>query len=128
MQSSLRRSSCRLDETPSGIEGVDGLTADQLTSLASVLHDQLEELHQRLMHDDAPLLAGGSTAHRRAPWIAADQHVVSIRAVNRAIAAIDGGTYGACVTCVAAIPFERLQTLPTTQRCVSCLDGCVPGA
>jgi RNA polymerase-binding transcription factor DksA len=40
--------------------------------------------------------------------------------IETALALISQGLYGACSQCRAAIPYERLEAVPATQRCVSC--------
>ncbi|MDW3215550.1 MAG: hypothetical protein R8G01_16240 [Ilumatobacteraceae bacterium] len=48
----------------------------------------------------------------------------SIRAdvieIRRALARIEAGTYGRCVTCGRAMPDERLQMIPFVARCAGC--------
>jgi DnaK suppressor protein len=45
---------------------------------------------------------------------------VTISEIDAALARIDAGTYGSCVTCGAAIPEERLELRPFAGRCVAC--------
>jgi DnaK suppressor protein len=45
---------------------------------------------------------------------------VTIGEIDEALARIDAGTYGTCVTCGAAIPEERLELRPFAGRCVAC--------
>lgn len=42
--------------------------------------------------------------------------------IDTALVRIADGTYGACVSCQATIPFERLEVRPTTDRCVNCVE------
>jgi len=35
---------------------------------------------------------------------------------------IGQGAYGSCSVCGTAIPYERLEAVPATRRCVSCQD------
>jgi RNA polymerase-binding transcription factor DksA len=44
----------------------------------------------------------------------------TITQIDAALARIDAGTYGACVTCGAEIPEERLELRPFAGRCVTC--------
>ncbi|MFF0307768.1 TraR/DksA family transcriptional regulator [Streptosporangium sp. NPDC004379] len=64
---------------------------------------------------------GGSvlteTDRDRALLEAAVQHR---RAVMEAMARLDGGRYGLCVDCAAAVPEGRLQARPEAERCVPC--------
>jgi DnaK suppressor protein len=45
---------------------------------------------------------------------------VTITEIDAALARIDAGTYGRCVTCGADIPEERLELRPFAGRCVTC--------
>jgi DnaK suppressor protein len=38
-----------------------------------------------------------------------------------ALERMDAGTYGACTSCDTSIPYVRLEVLPHTPRCVSCV-------
>jgi RNA polymerase-binding transcription factor DksA len=40
--------------------------------------------------------------------------------IDAALARIQTGTYGSCLGCGARIPYERLEILPATDRCVAC--------
>ncbi len=40
--------------------------------------------------------------------------------IDRALEAMDEGTYGMCDECGCHIPFERLKIEPMTQHCVDC--------
>ena len=44
----------------------------------------------------------------------------ALEEIEAALALISQGAYGACSECRAAIPYERLEAVPATQRCVSC--------
>lgn len=43
-----------------------------------------------------------------------------LRLLQAAIARIDAGTYGVCVTCGNQIAHQRLEALPHTQTCINC--------
>jgi RNA polymerase-binding transcription factor DksA len=47
----------------------------------------------------------------------------TIAEIDAALARIDAGTYGRCVTCGAAIPEERLELRPFAGRCVTCTQA-----
>jgi RNA polymerase-binding transcription factor DksA len=40
--------------------------------------------------------------------------------VLAALARLDAGTYGRCVTCGTTLPDERLEARPEAARCVNC--------
>ena len=44
-----------------------------------------------------------------------------LKLVDEALAAIESGDYGTCVDCESEIPFERLESVPFVERCVSCM-------
>lgn len=49
-----------------------------------------------------------------------DRHVNEVRAIERALAAMDRGTYGECRDCGTEIEFERLEAIPWVARCHDC--------
>jgi len=46
-----------------------------------------------------------------------DQHLASLREVERALDRMRQGTYGVCVDCGNPISYARLHAYPTAQRC-----------
>jgi DnaK suppressor protein len=40
--------------------------------------------------------------------------------MTAALERLDAGTYGTCLECDTAIPYERLSVMPETDRCVAC--------
>lgn len=68
--------------------------------------------------DDADL-ATMSQNKARVLWLAKDAQERLV-AIDKALARIKLGTYGACVNCNKAIPAERLNAMPTTIYCVDC--------
>src|SRR5690625_6352440 len=42
-----------------------------------------------------------------------------LKQINEALHAIDEDTYGICSVCGVDIPFERLEAVPTTDRCMT---------
>lgn len=103
----------------------NGLTPNQLTRLARSLHDDLELLHRQLADDqtDPGLVIGaGPVAEldRHEGRRTAEQARRSIEETNRAIAALDAGTYEFCADCSRPILFERLEARPATLGCEAC--------
>jgi DnaK suppressor protein len=48
--------------------------------------------------------------------------VKELNAIVRTRARIEDGSYGECLECGYAIPFERLEAQPTAERCAPCQD------
>ena len=101
------------------------LTADQLDQLTEALEAFRDEQGDRLRRAedlfrvlvaDATVDAGERAAARRVATEAFD----SVQESNRALEQIVDGTYGACIGCGRAIPFERLEVVPRTRTCVAC--------
>jgi RNA polymerase-binding transcription factor DksA len=42
--------------------------------------------------------------------------------VALALARIDDGSYGSCRACAVPIPLDRLEAMPTTDRCLRCRE------
>lgn len=47
----------------------------------------------------------------------------TLEAARAALARIGDGTYGSCAGCGEPIPVERLQAVPSADRCVTCPPG-----
>ncbi|MDC3417058.1 TraR/DksA C4-type zinc finger protein [Aquibacillus salsiterrae] len=61
----------------------------------------------------------GTALFEREKDIALNEHAEQeLKDIKAALAAIDQGTYGKCEVCGADIPFDRLEVIPTTLRCV----------
>jgi DnaK suppressor protein len=48
------------------------------------------------------------------------QRLRTIEEIDAALARIDAGTYGRCISCGIDIPGERLELRPFAAACVSC--------
>jgi DnaK suppressor protein len=49
-----------------------------------------------------------------------DRDLEELRDVEAALARIQQRTYGTCISCRGAIPYERLTAYPTAKRCHRC--------
>lgn len=65
----------------------------------------------------------GTELFERGKDVALNEHAEKeLEQINSALHAIDEGTYGICVECGANISFERLEIVPTTDRCFNHAD------
>lgn len=48
--------------------------------------------------------------------------LAELRAVQHSYTRLDNGSYGECIECGYAIPFERLLAQPTAERCAPCQE------
>ncbi|MBB6448519.1 YteA family regulatory protein [Geomicrobium halophilum] len=65
----------------------------------------------------------GTELHEREKDVALEnQSREQLQQVNQALEAIDEGTYGRCEICGEKIPYERLEAVPETSRCVHHAD------
>ena len=49
-----------------------------------------------------------------------DHNQAHLAAIDEALARLDAGTYGLCVSCKRPIAGERLEALPWTALCIDC--------
>ncbi len=56
-----------------------------------------------------------------------DHNQQLIEAVDAALARLDAGVYGTCVTCGRAIAPERLEALPSAAHCIDCQKRATAG-
>jgi YteA family regulatory protein len=62
----------------------------------------------------------GTELYEREKDLALNEHAEKeLEEINEALHAIEEGTYGICTECGMDIPFERLQAVPTTDRCIN---------
>ncbi|MUK89760.1 yteA family sporulation protein [Ornithinibacillus sp. L9] len=61
----------------------------------------------------------GTELYEREKDVALNEHAEQeLEEINKALHAIEEGTYGICSKCGADIPVERLEAVPTADRCV----------
>ncbi|WP_436793178.1 TraR/DksA family transcriptional regulator [Actinospongicola halichondriae] len=119
----------RFDDSEREGGGPDGrgLSSGQLEELRAVLDDRLDDHRKRLAENESLFraLMGDSSVDagtRQSARIDAERDLDAVQETVRALDAMVDGTYGVCRGCNRAIPFERLEVLPTTQTCVACPD------
>jgi len=71
--------------------------------------------------DDEHDPEGATIAFERARVLSLRDRAIEQRdAIQRALAAMDAGTYGVCVVCGTQICDERLVALPGVETCIAC--------
>jgi RNA polymerase-binding transcription factor DksA len=98
---------------------MNSLNQQQTTQLINVLSDRERALREDIrremnLQDDYVQLAS------EAPDAAVTRDIHELRAIELARKKMSSGTYGTCVSCGYDIPFERLQAIPTAERCAPC--------
>jgi YteA family regulatory protein len=114
------------------------LTTEQLAGFRLQLLKEKEEIEERLeqndhygferghYHESMGELSSydnhpadeGTDLYEREKDIALNQHTdLQLLNINRALEAMENGTYGTCEVCGKEIPFERLEALPNTTYC-----------
>lgn len=51
---------------------------------------------------------------------------IELRQISRALARIESGDYGVCISCGEDIPPSRLEVLPFSDQCVVCAEAGEP--
>jgi YteA family regulatory protein len=114
------------------------LTTEQLAGFRLQLLKEKDEIEERLeqndhygferghYHESMGELSSydnhpadeGTDLYEREKDIALNQHTdLQLLNINRALEAMENGTYGTCEVCGKEIPFERLEVLPNTTYC-----------
>src|SRR5438067_10577661 len=88
---------------------------DELERADEIERQDSEEVERATEKWDAQTLARLGEADRRA-----------LSEVIEALRRLDEGTYGKCLTCQTSIGDDRLDALPTAQRCMECADESRP--
>lgn len=112
----------------------DGLSAAQLKELKDLLLSKRKaltaEMDQNIENLAPPEVNAGSVSQddnarlrnqtREVDAALTNLDAADIARIDRALEAMDDGSYGFCVRCGCDIPFERLKVEPMTQHCVKC--------
>jgi RNA polymerase-binding transcription factor DksA len=115
------------------------LTAEQRDVLDKALRFRQQELRAdvaaKLKTQDDPRLVGlRNRMEDTDDWAAADamaahdialvsRDLTELANVEQALRRVADGTYGECVDCGNAIPYERLAAYPAARRCVACQES-----
>lgn len=83
--------------------------------LAASLRDSTGELSTL---DNHPADAATEMYERGKDIALLEQEDLKLNRIDMALAAMNNGTYGTCLTCGIPIPFKRLQALPETLYCI----------
>ena len=112
---------------------VDGIKT-QLTEHRAHLREEIEEqgadpdADEVAFVDDAGFSDRSHSTEERSRLISVVKALRSnLRDVDRALAKIDAGTYGACERCGKPIDPERLEALPWAVLCIDCKQKGAPG-
>ncbi|HEX3033172.1 MAG TPA: TraR/DksA C4-type zinc finger protein [Bacillota bacterium] len=87
--------------------------------LAVPLQDSISELSS---YDNHPADLGSETFERSKDFALREGFQLHIDQLDRALEALDQGTYGICSECGKPIPEARLEVLPEATRCVGCME------
>lgn len=96
---------------------VDRLEATGQFGLDDAMSDELGELS---MYDNHPADIASELFERGKDVALRDSQKLRLQAIDRALVAVDDGTYGTCSDCGAHIPEERLVANPLATLCVDC--------
>jgi RNA polymerase-binding protein DksA len=116
---------------------MSNLNEQQMAHLNDLLHRREQELRQEVnqeigdrddyleMATEAPDPGDSSFADLTVDLenAGANRDIAELRAIERAYAHIEQGTYGECIDCGMDIPYERLEAQPTAERCAPCQDN-----
>ncbi|UCZ55164.1 TraR/DksA C4-type zinc finger protein [Bacillus shivajii] len=62
---------------------------------------------------------GGTELYEREKDISLEEHAEQyLKQINDALTAMEKGEYGLCEVCGSDIPYERLEVIPATKRCI----------
>jgi DnaK suppressor protein len=119
---------------------LDNLTSEQQTELRAVLERELRKLERSMRSTDEAMRPVGldQTAVGRLSRIDSLQNQSLTRNLQEreqaklgqlvsALQRLEQGTYGRCLSCDAAIGYERLLVFPESPTCAACSRDGHPG-
>jgi DnaK suppressor protein len=95
--------------------------ADELKAEADLL--ALESEPGDIQFDEEGGEGNTSNVEREVDLVLSAQARAAVDEIDRALAKIDGGTYGICEKCGQPLPKARLKALPYAALCVQCKSG-----
>jgi DnaK suppressor protein len=112
----------------------EAMTASQIQTLKALLQARRQNLAAQMAQSRANLAPAENTAGsvsqdenarlanqtREVDTALTARDAQDLARIDRALEALDDGSYGLCDECGCAIPFERLKIEPMTQHCVQC--------
>ena len=111
-------------ERPTPEQGAANLTPAQIDVLRALLAEAFEEQRTRLRHAEQVISSfdgsSESAMERELARGQAENAFDLLHGIRKALEDLDAGRYGVCSNCGRSIPFERLEALPRTTRCVAC--------
>ncbi|GHH97687.1 TraR/DksA C4-type zinc finger protein [Neobacillus kokaensis] len=78
-------------------------------------HESMGELSS---YDNHPADEGSSLFEREKDNALLEHYKIQLSNIDKALEAMENGTYGKCEVCGKEIPFERLEALPNTTYCI----------
>ncbi|WP_017379642.1 TraR/DksA C4-type zinc finger protein [Paenisporosarcina sp. TG-14] len=126
-------------------KGCDRILTDKQKS--ELKKDLLAQKIQLENHEDNPFIEQGNIRDTTGELSTADNHPADLgtelyerekdmaikvhehselEKVNHALEAMKNGTYGVCDDCGESIPYERLEALPYTTRCIEHAEKTIP--
>ncbi|MEL7658338.1 MAG: TraR/DksA C4-type zinc finger protein, partial [Bacillota bacterium] len=66
---------------------------------------------------------GSEVFERSKDFALRENALLTIKAIDNALASIEKGIYGRCEACGGEIPVERLESLPYTTLCIKCKEN-----
>ncbi len=79
-----------------------------------------ESISESSTYDQHPADIGTETFEREKDFGLREDHMATLRMVERALQRLEEGTYGRCEGCGRPIPEARLRAVPWTARCLEC--------
>ncbi|WP_051322096.1 TraR/DksA C4-type zinc finger protein [Alicyclobacillus contaminans] len=110
-----RRQRARLEEARREVE--TRMSSSGQYGLDDAMSDELSELS---LYDNHPADIGSELFERGKDLALRDVDKLRLQEIDRALQAIDRGTYGTCQRCGEQIPAERLEAYPLATLCVDC--------
>jgi RNA polymerase-binding transcription factor DksA len=107
-------------DTNTARKRLEELLAELEASAAVLQHSGGADTGELSSVDQHPADSGTTLADADREEASLEVMLAQQERVRGALARIDAGTYGQCVTCGRDLPDERLDARPEAERCVDC--------
>lgn len=92
----------------------------EVAALEDGLGESLEDSSEESMYDQHMAETASATLDREMDLSLEENAEVALARIDRALAKLDGGSYGICDSCKGRIDDGRLRAVPSAALCIDC--------
>lgn len=101
---------------------------ENLLTLKEELMGRVDRTHQHIHHKDGRISANFAEQsvemeNEQLVYQLDEEGRQKLRLIDRALARLEDGTYGECISCGELVADGRLEAIPYAEMCIKCASG-----